>query len=416
MNNVPANIRVVDQVPVINRDIVDVQGVSRTSYAVKFVDAGVSVQVTPMIGEDGMITVDVKPQVTEQTGTVVTPDGLIEEPILSTRETSTIVRVADGQAIALGGLRSTRKDETRQGIPFLMDVPMLGQLFSSTVQSRTEVELMILLVPRILDSSWIDEEIRRGEHRLVNLRRPFQWNSIQLDSHRPEDWGAGALQIAPFAAAEPSARVPDAEPPPAAAGKNLSVTRDGLAGRLLVRAQKAIDEGQHRQAIVWLEEALALAPRRVDALVAAGVLSSRTGNRGRAHLWLERAVELAPDDPVALTALGALELLDASPRAAKGHLERAHAAIGTSTSASNLAAAMLLSGETEAARTLLRAAGDAQSPPELHANLAYAELATGNLTAARAAFERALAAGAEPRNPRVNALQRMLQPVPAAGK
>ena len=44
-----------------------------------------------------------------------------------------------------------------------MDLPWLGQLFSSTRQERNEVELMIVLVPRILDSTWITEEMQRGD-------------------------------------------------------------------------------------------------------------------------------------------------------------------------------------------------------------------------------------------------------------
>jgi type II secretory pathway component GspD/PulD (secretin) len=157
--------------------------------------------------------------VREQTGTVVTPDGLISVPVMSQRQATTLVRVSNGQAIALGGLRSTRKDETRSGVPFLMNIPMLGQLFSSTVQSRTEVELMIVLVPRVLDDTWIAEEVRRGAHRLIELRRDFQWNSIELDSYRTEDWSGGSLQgmknaasresrrkIAPVNGARPAAR------------------------------------------------------------------------------------------------------------------------------------------------------------------------------------------------------------------
>ena len=153
MNNQSASIGVTDQIPVITREVIDDNGVARTEYGVEFVEAGVTLQVKPMIGEDGILSVSITPSIREQTGTVVTPDGLIEVPIISQRQATTLVRVSNGQAIALGGLRSTRKDETRQGIPYLMNVPWLGQLFSSTVQSRSEVELMILLTPRVIDDT-----------------------------------------------------------------------------------------------------------------------------------------------------------------------------------------------------------------------------------------------------------------------
>jgi MSHA biogenesis protein MshL len=409
MNNRPAAIRVADQIPVISREVITQEGIARTEYSVSFVNAGVSILVTPMIGEDGMISVRIRPEVTQQIGTVVTPDGLIEQPVLSERSTSTVLRAADGQAIVLGGLRSTRKGEVLQGVPFLMDLPLLGQLFSSTTQEREEVELMFVLVPRVLDADWVDEELRRGAHRLVTLRRPFRWNSIGLESFRPEDWVAGALQGQPTSAATPGLRVTAgaAPAPPAATGRQ-SITRAGLADQLLSRAQRALDDGQVREAIALLEQAVSLDPQRADVLVVAGVLHHRQGDRARARALLDRALAQAPADPLALTARGALELVDGAAHAARRWLEAAHAKAGAPWSACNLGAALLLCGDVDGARVLLLQAAAADSPPELFANLAYALLAGGDVTRAGEQLQRALAAGVDPRNPRIQALLRMI--------
>lgn len=410
MNNVPANIRVADQIPIITREVITDQGVARSEFSVSFVEAGVIVQATPMIGEDGMITMRVSPEVTEQTGTVVTPDGLVSQPILSKRSAQTVVRVANGQAVVIGGLRKTRKDETLQGVPFLMDIPGLGQLFSSTVQQRQEVELMILVVPRVLDAAWIEEESRRGAHRLVSLRRPYRWNPIGLDGHRPENWSGGTLEGSPIATSSPAARVTTPLPPSAAsAGADRSITRGGLAARLLARAQAAIDGGQLRQASVWLDQALELEPTRLEALVAAGVLLQHQGLRERGRQLLDRALQVAPDDVLALTARGSLELDGGSPHAARRQFAAAHATAGTAFSANNLGAALLLCGEAAEARTLLAAAAGADAPAELLANLAYADLAVGEIDAARNNLQRALAAGADPRNPHVSALVSLIE-------
>jgi MSHA biogenesis protein MshL len=409
MNNQPASINITDQIPIITRDIINAVGVSQTQYGVEFADVGVQLQVQPMIGEDGILSVAITPQIREQTGTVVTPDGLVSAPIISQRQATTLVRVADGQAIALGGLRSTRKNETRNGIPFLMDIPWLGQLFSSTVQTRVEVELMILLTPRVLDDTWIDEEVRRGSHRLVQLRRGFQWNSIDLEGFRPEDWQGGSLQGRAMAASEPEIRRPDNLPvaPPADAG--LTVTRRGLASHLLSRAQGELDRGQLHAALATIERALALDPTDPDGLVAAGVLHSRLGNLGKARAALDRAVGLHPDNVVALTARGAVELADGSPYAARRYMERAHALGQTTLTAANLGGAVLALGEVAAAREFLRGTADPKAPPELHANLAYAELATGHVPEARESLRRALVGGADARNPRLVALTALVE-------
>jgi MSHA biogenesis protein MshL len=408
MNNQTASIRVTDQIPVITREVIDDEGVARTEFGVEFVEAGVVLQVRPMIGEDGILSVAITPQVREQTGTVVTPDGLVQVPILSAREATTLVRVSDGQAIALGGLRSTRKNETRQGVPFLMDVPFVGQLFSSTVQARTEVELMILLTPRVLDDTWIAEEVRRGAHRLVQLRRGFQWNSIALDGFRPEDWSGGSLQGHAETAESAELRVPLVVPPPLPPERGLTVTRAGLSAHLLVRAQRELDAGQAAAALASIEKAIELEPRNGAALVAAGVLLAQKGNVPRARLLLERALELAPRDVVALAARGALELTDGSAFAARRWLERAHELGDTALTAANLGAALLVLGEFAAAREVLLTKADPAAPPELHANLAYAELKSGHVDAARVAYHQALVAGADARSPRLVALGRLV--------
>jgi type II secretory pathway component GspD/PulD (secretin)/Tfp pilus assembly protein PilF len=408
MNNQPASIGVTDQIPYITREVIDDQGVARTEFGVEFVEAGVVLNVRPMIGDDGMLSVSITPQVREQTGTVITPDGLITVPIISEREATTTVRVADGQAIALGGLRSTRKSESRQGVPLLMNVPFLGQLFSNTVQERLEVELMIVLVPRVLDDTWIGEEMARGAHRLVCLRRGFQFNPIVLDGWRPEDWSGGSLQGDAQAATAPDVRVPAAQPLPMAPDRGATITRRGLASHLLTLANRDLTEGEQRQALHEIERALALEPDRVEALIAGAVLYQRRGESARARVLFDRALERSPDDIVGLTGRGALELDDGSPFAARRYLERAHDLGHTPLTAANLGAVLLTLGEFESARALMAAVVGTASPPELLANLAFAELSTGKPDAARESLRRALAAGAEARNPRLVALDRLI--------
>lgn len=408
LNNQTATIAVTDQIPYVTREVITDQGVARTEYNIEFVSAGVQLEVRPLIGEDGLLSVAITPSVREQVGTAVTPDGLVAVPVVSERLSTTTVRVADGQAIALGGLRSTRKSEALEGVPFLMDIPFLGQVFSRTVQERAEVELMIVLVPRVLDDTWIGEEIQRGSHRLVQLRRGFQWNSIRLEGERAEDWSGGSLQGAAQAAAAPDVRTPDRAPAPLAPDRGSSVTRRGLAWHWMARAEQALAQGDPRGGLVAIERALALEPTLREALVAGGVLYERRGDRSRARVLLDRAIDAGGDDVVALTARGVLELDAGSPFAARRYLQRAHERGATPLTAANLGAVLIALGEHAAARELLRGLADAAAPPELHANLAFAELAGGDVAAARASLHRALVAGADGRNPRLVALERLV--------
>ncbi|MFN3242264.1 MAG: hypothetical protein ACE37K_12205 [Planctomycetota bacterium] len=409
LNNQPASISVTNQVPYIVREVFTTTGVAQTQFSVEFVETGVQLQVLPLIGEDGLLSVSVTPSVREQIGTAVTPDGLVTVPIVSERDATTTVRVADGQAIALGGLRSTRKTETRAGLPFLMDIPWAGQLFSSTVQERTEVELMIVLVPRVLDDTWIDEEVERGAHRLVTLRRGFQWNPIHLDHSRPEDWSGGSLQGDAQAADTPNVRVPDRAPQELPAEAGMTVTRKGLADHLIRRAQAELDKGNVAIALGDLERALELHPTRTDAMVSAGVLYERRGHRQRARRLLDAAIARNGEDVVALTARGTLEMNAGAAFAAHRYFTRAHELGNTMLTAANLGASWLALDEPEKARELLAGSAGVGAPPELHANLAYAEVAVGKFEHARESLKRAWAAGADARNPRMVALKRLVE-------
>ena len=181
LNNVPATIRVVEQIPVIDREIIDSTGGLRTQFDVRFVEAGFTVTVLPQISNDGEIMAWVNPSFVEQVGTITTPDGLQTEPILSTRETSTMIRVRDGQSVVIGGLRTNDKDEQLQKVPVLGGIPILGHLFRSNIQQRNETELVFLLVPRILNDAWIEEEVKRSAEQIEGLRRPFVTTTIRMD-------------------------------------------------------------------------------------------------------------------------------------------------------------------------------------------------------------------------------------------
>jgi len=403
-----ATIAVTDQLPYIVREVFTEAGVARTEFSVEFAQSGVNLQVLPLIGEDGLLSVSVTPAVREQIGTAVTPDGFVTVPIISERSATTTVRVADGQAIALGGLRSTRKNETRQGLPFLMDIPYLGAFFSSTVQDRDEVELMIVLVPRVLDDTWIDEEVARGSHRLVQLRQGFQWNSIWMDSYRAEDWSGGASQGHAQSASDANVRIPDRGPRALPADTGMTVTRRGLADHLIRNAQDLLDKGDVRKALQAIEEALELEPTRVDALVTAGVLYERRGNRTRARQVLDAAFELDDTNVVALTARGTLELGAGSAYAAHRYFDRAHQIGKTILTAANLGAAWLALGKPEKARELLMGQKGKAAPPELHANLAFSHLDAGEVEMARASLNNAYSEGADSRNPRIIALERLV--------
>jgi general secretion pathway protein D len=119
-----------------------------TLQDVQYKDTGITLKVTPRINEDGIINMKISQEVS-QLGETRTTQNLQS---FSQRKLETSVVVRDNNAIVMGGLIETRKKQSNQGIPGLKDIPIVGStLFSSTDQEETRTELVLLIVPKIIN-------------------------------------------------------------------------------------------------------------------------------------------------------------------------------------------------------------------------------------------------------------------------
>jgi MSHA biogenesis protein MshL len=403
LNNVPATIRVVQQVPVIEREIIDSQGTSRTQFSVRFEDAGVAVSVTPQVAEDGVVTVHVAPSITEVTGFVSTPDNLVTEPILSTRNVEAILRIADGQAAVIGGLRSTRKTEELSSVPFLGSIPGLGALFRTTRQSSAETELVVVVHPRVLSAAWLREDIDRGLERVLRARVPFKFGPIGMQEDE-RSWGQPHLGGQP-ASGDPAAAplLVRAAPPPEGA---KALSRTNLARLSFGRAVRHLEHGNETQGWQDLDEALALDDRRPEAWLLRGTLERRRGNDAAARRSLERAQELAPDHPLPRNSLGLIELDAGNPVAAEGHFRAAAQRADLAPLQNNLGVAFLQQGRMPEAAAAFRAAATKDKDlAEAHANLGVCLELQGDVPGAAQAYRAFLLAGGDIEDPRLRALR-----------
>ncbi len=410
MNNVPANIRVAEQIPVIEREVIDTEAGSRTELDIRFVDAGINLSILPQIGEGGWITCWVNPIITEQTGTVITPDGLQEEPIISTREATTTIRVQDGEAIVIGGLRSTRKGETLSETPWLSEIPGLGHLFRKTIQERKEVELIVIVVPRRIDEAWRKEDLRRSYRNLMALRREFQPSTIDLEESG-ESYDLGLLsgnELPPEdvrlsrAAEAGRASVEVALP-------SATITRNGLASSLVSSAIEAAAVGQHAHALTLLDQALDLRPDNAPALAHAALVQMERGRHDEAAELLDRALLIDHDDPISLSLRGIIDLSRNRTASALGYLEMAYIVEPSPTSACNYAAALIFDGRfAQAHEVMVGVDLRGALMPEAHLNLSFLHLTHGELERGRAELEAALHAGASAGGVRVRVLRKMI--------
>lgn len=150
LNRQEARINIGDKIPYVVTTTTGTGNNVSISEEIKFIDVGLLLVVRPVINDDGYITMSIRPEISSQTGTLTTPAGATI-PQVNTTFLETSVVVKDGITIILGGLRRDDFTEDSKGVPYLMDVPVLGNLFKSRDESYKKTEIVIFLTPTIVD-------------------------------------------------------------------------------------------------------------------------------------------------------------------------------------------------------------------------------------------------------------------------
>lgn len=113
-------------------------------------EVGPHLEFTPVMGRGGVITVDLKVSTGSVIGTYRGGQGE-EFPQTSSREVTTKVRVNDGEPFVVGGLFAEENRTVVTKIPVLGDIPLLGEIFRSTSKQQSHSEVVMVVVPYILD-------------------------------------------------------------------------------------------------------------------------------------------------------------------------------------------------------------------------------------------------------------------------
>lgn len=162
---------------------------------------GVRLNFLPEIINDSLIKLKVAPEVSSlDYGNAIVISGF-RIPALRSRKLESTVDVRRSQSLVISGLFNTEREKVRTGIPFLMDIPILGNLFSSTRWMNNESELVIIVTPIVVNP----------------LRpRPQDVRPVRPDTALPAREALGdRLLPAPAVQAAP-ARPPQSQPPAAA--------------------------------------------------------------------------------------------------------------------------------------------------------------------------------------------------------
>ena len=159
LDNHTAMINVGNQQPIQDRTTVSDGGVITNSITYK--DTGVQLTVTPSVNDGGLVTLEIEQAVTD-VGPVDVATG--QRSFLA-RDLSSTVAIRDGDSIVLGGLIQDNETTGKTGVPLLMDIPVLGSLFSTTGESNSRTELLVFITPRVMES---EQDLRALNNEMRN--------------------------------------------------------------------------------------------------------------------------------------------------------------------------------------------------------------------------------------------------------
>ena len=138
-----ASIFIGDHIPVLTKSTDN----GSTTTTTEYVDAGIKLSYTPVVSNDGYITAVVHTEVS--TPTYIEDVGNYK---ISSRTADTNVRMRNGETLVIGGLINEVEKETISKIPFISNIPILGELFKNSAKNKNKTEVMMILTPHITDA------------------------------------------------------------------------------------------------------------------------------------------------------------------------------------------------------------------------------------------------------------------------
>jgi general secretion pathway protein D len=222
-NREKAKIHIGDRLPVITTTSTANVGVSES---VQYLDVGLKLDVEPNVYLEDEVAMKVALEVSNIVQEIRSEQGTLTYRI-GTRNTATVLRVANGETQVLAGLIQDEDRRTADKVPGLASLPVLGRIFTSNLDNRTKTEIVLLITPYVVR----------------NIDRPPP-SALELSFGTEGSLGAAPLRL-PVAAAPARLQPAPAQPlelQQVPAGEPVSTTRAGLV--ILLAAPPQVQAGR----------------------------------------------------------------------------------------------------------------------------------------------------------------------------
>ncbi len=185
-HNKEADFKVTQQQPIITgstSSVVTTGTTPVTASTVTYKDIGIEVKVTPLIGDDGSIQLQIDQIVDDIVGNV-TIDGN-QQPIIGHREATSFINVQDGEMIVLGGLQQAKHSATRTKLGFLYEIPILSNLLGARTHENDRTELLLFVRPRVIPPGETTKDTTKSIDQLSSKDQVHQY--LQDPTKQPKE-------------------------------------------------------------------------------------------------------------------------------------------------------------------------------------------------------------------------------------
>jgi general secretion pathway protein D len=183
LNNQPAVLKVVDNIvyftTTVDTNQTETQTRERITTVINTVPVGLVMMVTPQIGDNDVVTLNVRPTVSRIVDYKSDPNpalaqaGTISQiPSIQIREIESVLKINNGDVAIIGGLMQDVTDQRKKGIPWLSQLPLVGDLFSYRDEKYTKTELVIFLKPIVVKEASLSGDLKDYQIYLPNPSQP----------------------------------------------------------------------------------------------------------------------------------------------------------------------------------------------------------------------------------------------------
>ncbi|MEM1355152.1 MAG: type II secretion system secretin GspD [Planctomycetota bacterium] len=195
-DNQEASITVGQEVPFVTNSRITDEG--NTVNTIEYREIGIILSVTPQINSEGLVVLDLRQELSNLTDRTIPISDEFNGVVINQRNVETQVAVGNGQTVVIGGLMEDQKQETISKVPWLGDIPLLGNLFRRTEQNDVKTELLVFLTPEVInDPRGLTAATDRVRDESEGLREQVEPGQLQqhLDRLQLIDPGGGDTPI-----------------------------------------------------------------------------------------------------------------------------------------------------------------------------------------------------------------------------